>query len=586
MRGPLDTEDTAYPMTELQQTPHAVLPLLPIEKLRAMPVEQAYALWKQREDVIAAEARDPLRYGHRPPMWRKSDDLMALMRQKLPLRVLEILALGGNRAGKTEWAARRIVEIMMSKPGAVVWCLHAKEDSSRAIQQARIYKYLPVEYRPQSGKMKKTRRVKMNYSDAGGFTENMFSLPNGSKCFFKFYTQDVKTVEGDQLDAVWSDELVPLSWVEAMKRRLASCHGEHIITFTPIEGYSPTVHYFLNGAVTTEETTAELLPIYGKDGSIAGHEQVPRIQRCREPSKAVVYFHTQDNPYGHAYETLKTMAEESGRDAVKAKIYGVPTKVSGAKFPNFKNTMGVHVCHREELRHLCPTGTDYHVCDPCSGRNFAMLWARAHGGRIYILSEWPCPSEYIEGIGLPGPWAEMSVDGKKLDGARGPAQTPWGFGHRRYKEEILKKEAWIMAELLGQKDAPPMDPLRIMDSRFGASPTQTADGRTTLIEEFEEHDIFFEPASGEHQDEGWQLITDALAYNTMEPISTLNRPELVICEDCENIIFALQNFTGADGKHGACKDFIDVLRYLLLAKPEDLGGSGFQQPPRKKGRLY
>ena len=125
-----------------------------------------------------------------------------------------------------------------------------------------------------------------------------------------------------------------------------------------------------------------------------------------------------------------------------------------------------------------------------------------------------------------------------------------------------------------------------MDSRFGASPTQTADGRTTLIEEFEEHDIFFEPASGEHQDEGWQLITDALAYNTMEPISTLNRPELVICEDCENIIFALQNFTGADGKHGACKDFIDVLRYLLLAKPEDLGGSGFQQPPRKKGRLY
>ena len=110
-------------------------------------------------------------------------------------------------------AARRIVEIMMSKAGAVVWCLHANEASSR-VQQALIYKDLPAEFR-QNGSSK----VKIYYSSAGGFTENMFSLPNGSKCYFRFYTQDVKTVDREDLDAVWSDAPAPLSWGETIKCR-------------------------------------------------------------------------------------------------------------------------------------------------------------------------------------------------------------------------------------------------------------------------------------------------------------------------------------------------------------------------------
>jgi hypothetical protein len=35
------------------------------------------------------------------------------------------------------------------------------------------------------------------------------------------------------------------------------------------------------------------------------------------------------------------------------------------------------------------------------------------------------------------------------------------------------------------------------------------------------------------------------------------------------MIFALQNWTNADGLHGACMDFVAVLKYLVLHDPED-----------------
>jgi adenosyl cobinamide kinase/adenosyl cobinamide phosphate guanylyltransferase len=30
--------------------------------------------------------------------------------------------MGGNRSGKTEWAAKEVIKTLYSKPGAVVWC--------------------------------------------------------------------------------------------------------------------------------------------------------------------------------------------------------------------------------------------------------------------------------------------------------------------------------------------------------------------------------------------------------------------------------------------------------------------------------
>jgi len=51
-------------------------------------------------------------------------------------------------------------------------------------------------------------------------------------------------------------------------------------------------------------------------------------------------------------------------------------------------------------------------------------------------------------------------------------------------------------------------------------------------------------------------------------LSTFNHPNLYICEDCRNIIFALNTWTGNDGQKGACKDPVDVVRYYFLKKLE------------------
>jgi hypothetical protein len=46
-----------------------------------------------------------------------------------------------------------------------------------------------------------------------------------------------------------------------------------------------------------------------------------------------------------------------------------------------------------------------------------------------------------------------------------------------------------------------------------------------------------------------------------------NKPRLLIHERCKNVIWALENWTGLDGQHGARKDFIDLLRYMALNPP-------------------
>ncbi len=41
------------------------------------------------------------------------------------------------------------------------------------------------------------------------------------------------------------------------------------------------------------------------------------------------------------------------------------------------------------------------------------------------------------------------------------------------------------------------------------------------------------------------------------------------------MIWALENWTGLDGQHGACKDFIDLLRYMALSPPVYLTEENF-----------
>ena len=62
-------------------------------------------------------------------------------------------------------------------------------------------------------------------------------------------------------------------------------------------------------------------------------------------------------------------------------------------------------------------------------------------------------------------------------------------------------------------------------------------------------------------------VTDLLDWNKDEPLMPLtNEPHLYVSEDCRQVIWAMQNYTGRSLETGACKDFIDLVRYLALGK--------------------
>jgi hypothetical protein len=558
------------------QTPHPVHPIVELigrrkdgriaarvgERERIFTRDQLAAFITAREEGIRLEKADPLRYGIEPASWARADAERFRLREKYPVGVVEEWNLGGNRAGKSERAAKRIVELMIQKDFAKVWCLQSTEASSIENQQGLIYKYLPPEYRSETGKLRQGTTTKINYSVSGGFTENKLVLPNGSMCVFKFYSMDVKSVEGAELDCAWADELVTPDWLEALRYRLLTRNGLLHVTFTPVAGYTPTVASILNGAVTTEEAAGELLPKITGEGC----EMVPLIQQPLARNASIIYFHTQENPFGN-YPSLKVVLEGKNRETILCRAYGVATRSRVSRFPRFRDD--VHVVDVERV----PTGgTNFQIVDPCSGRNWFMIWVRVDiRGRLTVYREWPPVDRYITGIGVVGPWAVPSAN--KSDGDPGDAQKTFGWGLQEYKEEIERLE---VGEVIAE---------RFMDSRYANSATLAKTGTTTLLEECSEIGMEFLATSGEQIDEGVDLINNLLAYDPDKPIGPDNEPRLYVSRDCVNVIYALKEWTGADGRKGALKDVVDVLRYAVLADLQYLEGD-ILRPAQHPGGCY
>ena len=518
--------------------------------VRRLTTEQFTEFHRLFEERIRLEQEDPYRYGYVIPIWETADRQFAELREQFPKGVTELLILGGNRASKSRYLARRAVEVMVNTPGAKVWCLQSTESSSIQNQQPYIWEYLPAEWKPiATGKMRKGVIMNVTYSQKGGFTENSFVLPNGSQCWFKFYSMDVKAIEGAELNYCWADELVSPEWIEALRFRLITRNGELAVGFTPILGYTDTVAEYLAGAVTLEDAPAELvLDLKGQP------LRVPRVQQCSKPTARVVYFHTADNPFGN-YEAMKTELVKSPKDRVLMRAYGVPTKKAANMFAKFNTS--VHVVSPDKIPRA---GVNYHVVDPCSGRNWFMIWARFDAaGRCFVYDEWPSQIREVPGVGLPGPWTIPG--GNNPDGQAGDAQRSFGFGLSHYKLEIENTEARHAREA---DDFSVFE--RIMDSRYGNAATVAREGATTLIEECAEIGLNFTAAPGDNIAEGVTMIINWLSYNDGEEISALNQPSLYISSDCKNMIFALSQYTGTGNtKTAGSKDAIDVLRYLVLS---------------------
>jgi hypothetical protein len=612
---------------EQESLPHPVY-APPTAELRAVMGEDWVERYEAvRRQAIELEKQDSLNYGYENPIWKYADEKLSEFRKKHPLGVIICMVLGGNRASKTEWRSKRLVQNMLSKPHYKAWACHATQESSREAQQNKIYKYIPPEYRPDSGRYRAGKNAKVVYTPWGGFTEDVFSFPSNvegtSECRFKFYGMNPRSLEGGEIDEGWLDEESPVEWLDALIWRATTRNGIIYLTFTAKNGFTPMVKTILNGARTVEEVPAGLLPkqnlsagvesghvrshrhgtgcdnpaVGQADGGendrltpgISGHsessvspaqsfEKVPRLQvnenlviatgeegENKVKAKAlIVYFHTSDNLYGNP-ESVAATLEGASREKILTTFYGVPTQSQVSQFPLFGEK---HIVSLNLFREIQRNGGSwFHYVDPSSGRNWFQIWVFIDAlHRRFVAAENPSHGHdwaYVPGIGMPEPWA---LPGDPKDGIRGGGQKEWGWGYRQYIEEIERIEKLLAVDSRERIKVRE----RWMDARYGNARKTDEENPTTTIVDMSELGMNFLAApsekslTGARSDGSLRMINDLLFYDVNRPIDATNTPHLFVVETCPNVIWALQNWTGQDGQKGASKDPIDVLRMLAL----------------------
>ena len=225
-------------------------------------------------------------------------------------------------------------------------------------------------------------------------------------------------------------------------------------------------------------------------------------------------------------------------------------------------------------------------CDPVanSGRAWALQWIAVNPiGEKFIVREFPCRGEFVEGVGIIGDWAIQGGKNTAL-GKRGPAQEAWSYGFSDWAQQIRRIELELGAILNPETLKPIKIEERIMDSRSGNTANIASGGGKTLIECMDDEGIFFVSAgkdtptagSNRYVSVGEQVIKDALvydqeqsAYNAETKIMTFKgrSPKLFIADTCHNIIDAFFNYPGAQAGDSAWDDWIDGTRYILIAEP-------------------
>jgi phage terminase large subunit-like protein len=452
-----------------------------------------------RAQAIREEADAPLWKLWEPPIWRVCDALWGApwlnavaaeaIRADLGFRhpVNTLLLNGGWASGKTEYAANRVSRLMQRTAGGLCWCFHETLGISRDQQQPVIWKYLPPGLK--TGREVRSAVTYVAYKMKTGFSEENFVLPNGTKCRFLTYEGGVEKLQGPTVPIAWLEELMGPEFIEAVRSRVARANGVMFLTFAPVEGYSPTMQTFWDGAQLCRDRTAYLFPMDGGPPDVARYlgltegelaslrdwlqrkqkpphyygpwsrpqdcaawlrgetgdsapepgrrfKRVARVVKPSDPEEltAIVCFHGSDNPYGLPLSIYMQYANVSEELAGRY-FYGIAKKGQTRKFPKFDRK--VHVIADAAVPR---DGTNYCFIDPTDGgRNWFLTWVRVTPAAAYVYREWPGSYE-IPGLGVPGPWA--LPDGKLGDGRPGPGQDGFGWGLADYKREIARLERW------------------------------------------------------------------------------------------------------------------------------------------------
>lgn len=549
----------------LHWTPHPVLKVPTKEQQVAMGAEKLLEYWTTRERAIENEQDDPFRYGTEFDHWKKADEQLR--------DNAELLTLGGNRSGKTEWASKRVVQALVANPGMIIWCFTATSQNSIAHQQSAVHKYLPKEFK----NLGRSRTYYVSFSQKNGYTSSSFILPNKSMCVFRNWSQNIETIEGGEIGSpqdpvdgthnigCWFDEEVPLNFLSTVRYRCltrADSKGipaRIISTFTTVSGWTPTVASYLSGALTLEECDAELLP----------GEVVPTLQQPVKKSSRVIYFHTKNNPYG-GWEAMKTQLAGTKRDEILCRAYGVPVKPSNTTFPNLDSKVVMPHADIPILKDPVKNPCNWVLSiDPAGSKSwFMLLVGVAPNGVHYVVKEWPDPSY--------GEWADLSRGEK---GVPGDASLPNGYGIKDYAETIREVLKDITEEeFVGVKDNVDI----IMDPRLGSATYSKAEGTSNIIEDLQEEGINVYPAEALPIEDGLQAVNTLLSYDKSKEIDFNNHSKLIFSDQVGNTLFCMQNYTVDDGLKAVTKDPVDCMRYIAVGnyqylddmsmKPTEPGG--------------
>lgn len=580
-------------------------------------------LEEARLERIRKAETNPLMYGYEPSIWRVCDALLgfdfileakgfhnygprmrALLGFEKPVKVL--LINGGQRGGKTTYAARTAMICLLKYTNVHMWCFSENMNMSVENQQACIHDFMPAELRD---KDVITRETYISWTDKNGFTKESFIMPGKNRCSFKTYTMQI---EGGNLGSptkepclgCWCDERVTAEMASTLEYRISERDARMIHSFTPVDGYTSMVQLFRHGAVSVRESPAYLCPknksqqrrdlalmqencdawLDGETGHPpvpdgCSYEMIPRVMKCAEPYKAIVHFYSPDNPWSNAAELAEKCRNKSV-EHIKERFYGFTERMQSVGFPRFNEN--AHVLKKAELPDPA-TLTIYQVVDPCGGRNFFGLWIGVgENNKAYVLKEWPNQVDWVPGVGVMEPWALSSGDNKTVDGRKGGGQKDLGWGLAQYKKEFARIEGWKCYDEAADDDAVAAWPEngeaemvvyeRYLDARFAnALKDYNSGDKVTLFDKFDELNLtFYESVSGgkESIDAGVRMINDALYYNEGAKVDINNQPSLFISEECMNLIFAMHVWTGQDGQKGATKDPVDCLRMFYLRKCE------------------
>ena len=640
----------AFELLAETQRPHGMLAALSADELMALGPEDAMRAVQAREERIREAADDPFNHGW---FFRSWDDILW---ETCRLRVANpgvpcTMGIGGsNGSGKTQALARFYTLAMeqctpdMPEHQRTFWTFSYDDDKSAEVVEAAIRFWQPNEYKTETGRLKKMANQKMAYDRAGGFTNNECAVMSGAVCRFKTWAQDIGKLEGPRPTTAWADESVPVMVLEAVENRLLTAAefthemmpkwkellaqkerdpelwfpreligrlmvAMQFVTYTFRDGYTETVRWFMDKAVTMKEIEAdpELLPRCDDQGRVIGGEKLPCVVHCAMPTRRFVWIYAWQNPLGGNWEGMKKAELKSPRAKKLWKCYGIAEGTADSPFPNFN--VQVHV--RPVPAWLPPyeIGTWWMSQDPnaSGGRAWFQLWAfvlgeafgKMHPGDILIAHEYPQTNDIVS---VPGAaiytgedceWAQTG--GKNGLGVKGNAQKQWPCGYAFRAAEIRRIEAKLadwqgVKDMRGKFERSMLDLYgrRISDSRSTNTQVEGQEESKTIIEWMEENDLYFSQAGGNAAADnvlsGEQNINSMLMWDRERGIIQPNGwiefdpqhgrgPGLWIAQHCTNLIGALQNYPGyaVSGSSGsAWKDPIDTLRILLAARPEHL----------------